>query len=665
MKIPEMPSFEMPADGLEMFCVGDFTFDIVSETSQWEIFEFSKEVSTRIVAKTGEIKKALKAKLIDDDVEDGEIEVYVEFPGIGVYNNGVPQGSFEIKEDKCTSPYAYVRKNGFQYSLDFFGVVTFKDGWVAYNGYLKPPYDSKPVFPVKIYKKFEATTLNWSNYKFTSYEEASAAPAEIVRYLYMQNPEFEELPDRFFDFKNLKELVISCQWPMQKLPLKSLPEKIGTLHQLEQISVNGTQFETLPQSIGQLQNISRFYFNNGQLKSVPDGLFRLPKLEYLMLSGHCLEKLPNEVNLPAIKTLDLADNKLKTVPAHLLLQPHLKRISLEKNPLESLPAAINSIEEVALAIDDKKRLMDFEYRGADGKGTREWNDTLFYTNDDKILQQRVKEIFTELNIDTRYQNALYALAKSSIAFKLGEEEDYTIVGNHRFGGMPDLPAHIAYPEFLEKNEEGAKTFLYEFIAQVNCTDIADLQHYLPRTGMLFFFLETLHNIYNNAGHCACKVIYVENTATLQSGNRFQFSTEDYFEMSEPAYLSNKANAVKEISFPSFYASYVNQYLFKDDAASLKNEDYDNGLFDDLAASGANQRTYRHAINTYGFTQHESPELQASLKLKGNPEDWVILLKVGSTGDFMWGDAGDLFFVIHKSDLAKSDFNNVFVTLESS
>lgn len=55
----------------------------------------------------------------------------------------------------------------------------------------------------------------------------------------------------------------------------------------------------------------------------------------------------------------------------------------------------------------------------------------------------------------------------------------------------------------------------------------------------------------------------------------------------------------------------------------------------------------HAINSYGFTQHESPELQAALACKGNPEDWTILLAVKSRGDFQWGDAGDLFFVIHK------------------
>ena len=75
--------------------------------------------------------------------------------------------------------------------------------------------------------------------------------------------------------------------------------------------------------------------------------------------------------------------------------------------------------------------------------------------------------------------------------------------------------------------------------------------------------------------------------------------------------------------------------------------------------------FDHAMNAYGFTQHESPELQAALARKGEPQDWVTLLLVGSKGSFQWGDAGDLFFVIHKSDLAKRDFSKVFVTMESS
>lgn len=665
MKMPPIIPFQIPADGKEVFEIGGFLFDIVPAESHWEIPVFSKELFTHITAKTNDIKRAIKAKLIDEDIEEDEVTVYFDFRAIGIYQNGIPTGSFEIKEDKCEATYAYLRKDGLQYSLDFFGIITFKDNWLGYNGYLKPPYANKPVFPVKIYKRFDATVLDWSHYKFTTYEETLAVADHLVHYLHMENPTFEELPDRLFNFKNLKELVISCKWPMEKLPLRALPEKIGELQQLEQISINGTQFETLPQGLERLKKLNRFYFNKGQLKSVPNGLLQLPGLEHLMLSGHQLESLPSQANLPAIKSLDVSNNKLKTIPAALLQQENLKSINLEKNPLESLPAAINRIKDVKLSIADKKRLMDFEYEGADGQGMLKWDDALFYAHGDVLLQPNITEILIKNNISDPHAKALASLAKKSIAFQLGGAEDYSELGNHRFGGMPDLPAEMSYPKFIEKRDDGEREYLYEFIAQVNCEAIAGLQDYLPRKGMLFFFLQTLHNIYGNPVYSPCKVIYVADTASLKSGSRFEFSTDDYFEMYDPAYQANKAVAVKEVAFPSFYASYINQYLFKGDAEFLKDENYDDGLFEDLTHSGANRQIYSHAINTYGFTQHESPELQASLKLKGDPEDWMILLKVSSAGDFQWGDAGDLFFVIHKSDLVKGDFSNVFVTLESS
>ncbi len=73
----------------------------------------------------------------------------------------------------------------------------------------------------------------------------------------------------------------------------------------------------------------------------------------------------------------------------------------------------------------------------------------------------------------------------------------------------------------------------------------------------------------------------------------------------------------------------------------------------------------HKTNAYGFSQHEFPEHEAALAMKGSPGDWIILLEVSSQGDFQWGDAGELFFVIHKSDLLKQDFSNVFCTMYSS
>jgi uncharacterized protein YwqG len=218
---------------------------------------------------------------------------------------------------------------------------------------------------------------------------------------------------------------------------------------------------------------------------------------------------------------------------------------------------------------------------------------------------------------------------------------------------------VPYPTFIH-NYEGETEYKYEFIGQINCGAIAHLQDYLPRKGILYFFLETLHNLYGGQSN-PCKVMYIEDEASLASGKRFDFQTDDFYEMFE-LYRAFKVNVTPQLSLPAFYSIYTNAYLLGE---KYKVEDFDDEKIDSLEESFRIAFPYDYAINSYGFTQHESPELQASLLLRGRPEDWTILLKVASAGDMQWGDAGELFFVIHKSDLAKGDFSNVFVTLESS
>jgi uncharacterized protein YwqG len=75
----------------------------------------------------------------------------------------------------------------------------------------------------------------------------------------------------------------------------------------------------------------------------------------------------------------------------------------------------------------------------------------------------------------------------------------------------------------------------------------------------------------------------------------------------------------------------------------------------------------HGINSYVFKQHGTPEIEAVDKMKGKPDEWMVLLRVGSDGNpgFCFWDAGEIYFVIHKSDLDKKDFSNVYCGLESS
>ncbi|MEO0813541.1 MAG: DUF1963 domain-containing protein, partial [Myxococcota bacterium] len=114
------------------------------------------------------------------------------------------------------------------------------------------------------------------------------------------------------------------------------------------------------------------------------------------------------------------------------------------------------------------------------------------------------------------------------------------------------------------------------------------------------------------------------------------------------------------------AASQNPHLFRGPAQALEDDDDFLEVAQEVFGEPLRDRyEFDIGVGTYGFTQHEDPEHSASLVRKGAPEDWVILYHVKSRGDFQWGDAGDLFFVIHKSDLAQRDFSRVFCTMESS
>lgn len=131
-----------------------------------------------------------------------------------------------------------------------------------------------------------------------------------------------------------------------------------------------------------------------------------------------------------------------------------------------------------------------------------------------------------------------------------------------------------------------------------------------------------------------------------------------FDFQEDKTSMSISDRVEINSAPSFYSSYVNTHLFKGEAKVLENnEELLEDLYETYDEPINELSTFEYAINAYGFSQHEHPELQASLSVKGNPEDWIILLTVTSAGEMQWGDAGDLFFVIHKRISQECKFIN--------
>ena len=683
-KLTHIKPFEAPKDCEDIFEIGGCSFKIDNKQTSLYIgnSKYSRTFIAHLVAHAIDVRKAQKKKIIYDFNDDGE--VVLSFALNGIYHNGVPTANLYFEENKCERTSRGIDEDGFDTS-EFSGEVTLRDGWVGYNGYLWSGYDYEYVFPVNIAKQFKLGALAWKHYRF-SFKEALQADPKVVRYLTVDVSGLDKFPTQILEFFNLKELNIHTLYNAPRSQIGIIPEEIGELKSLKTLSISGTSIEGLPESIGSLKKLKSLSIQDNSLTSLPESIGRLtklkslnfsdnclisvseviftfPKLEYLWLSGNKINEIRSRVSLPSIRLIDLKNNELTTLPESLALQSSTPSLELKGNPLESLPLAYDhQIKNMDLSIDDKKRLLDFSYLGADGKGLSTWDDGIYFALDDASLMKPVVKAIEKQGLG-KYSRALSSLVKKSIGFSYTGSEDYANIGNHRFGGMPDLPENIAYPTFGDKGD--GTPYFYEFLAQINCNLIAELQDYLPRTGILYFFLESFHNVYG-AQRNVVKVIHCSDDEKLISGQRLNFHEDDYYEMFEPCYKGFKADTQTSISSPDFSESRLNTYLFSGDAESLKNE---RALLssEELSAfsySILNLLRCEHQINAYANHQNESPEHEASLILKGTPEDWIILLTVSSAEDFRWSDSGDLFFVIHKSDLAKQDFSNVFCTFDS-
>ena len=637
---------------------------INTEETRWIIGELSQTLVTDIVVTSTDIERDKEKVLLSAYNDTGTIKIHVEASDI--FNRGIPTGKFNYQQDKDSDTFTYFRKDGLEYGLDFFGTVSYEDAWVRIQGELKPPYDEQPVFVIDVAVRFDPAVLNWRYYRFKSLAETAGADPEQVRLLEITNPDFRELPEAIFNFSNLEHFGMLSKnnfWGKEKLPLEHLGERFGTLKKLKGLSINNASIKQLPASFAELELLENVNLSMCELQELPDSVWKLSKLKFLFLPNNRLTNIPEDIQLPALTVLDVEKNRLTTLPSVLTRQPRLDRLVASGNPLEYLPDSFNFFKGLTLTLPEKKKLLDIAYKGADGQGTVTWDDTVYTAQQDPELIAPVEDII-KANKLGKYKKALLSLVKRTVGFDQTAKEDYAETGNHRFGGRPDLPQDTAYPTFHDQHRK--KTFHYEFIAQINCGQIAHLQDYLPRTGSLFFFFKSFHFLGVGDPKDLVKVIYVDDNSTLSSGKRFALQEEDFFELFGGEYTPYKAEAFAAVSVPSFYAHSQNTYLFEGKARSLADK---GDLLDDLYQTFEEPinslKAFDHGMNSYTFTQHESPELQAALSQKGNPQDWIILLLVKSRGDFQWGDAGDLFFVIHKSDLAKKDFSNVFITMESS
>lgn len=510
-----------------------------------------------------------------------------------------------------------------------------------YEDYLQGPYKRyrKPLpnIPIEVLKFFDPEPLLPERESHTLAQALRSDPLDVYD-LSIEKGKFNSFPSKILEFKNLERITIVGN---AKRKFTEIPDEFYELKQLHTIGIYQVNITFISEKIQQLVKLEELSICSSELNTLADSICSLPRLT----------------------TLNLGYNELKTLPSQIDSMPNLEFLYIEGNNFESLPKGLLDIPDLRM---DKKYLKLLKGMSYKSQNTKPIDESLYdlsrYSMQKAQLEKSIKNIpkledFKDLIID-------YATMGTFLVVDKIEKE--IPIGVSKVGGSPDLPKGWEHPV----SKDG---LLYLFHAQINCEEVASYQKYLPRKGIIYFFI----NDEEYAQHPV--VLYSDNTNDLV---RFSYTEKTKFEDRNFDDFIRKARKVSfqnAISLPNFYNSSLERFpkhasfwSSPDNKEKINTlEDYETfsklekTIDKPVGADNGIIKTGTHGINVSVITQHESPQEQAVYKFGGKPNEWMILLNLESIDEFSFWDAGTLTYCIHKKDLAINDFSRVNTSIESS
>lgn len=406
-------------------------------------------------------------------------------------------------------------------------------------------------------------------------------------------------------------------------PLTEFPEAVLGLGELEVLTVsfNADHRSPFPQGWGEMVALRELSVSGASIGQFPDGFFDISWTRLVIVDCE-LSVLPDEIGrMQSLDMLVLRGNRLTTLPASIGQLRQLNRLDITSNPFVSLPAEIGPLSQAVgeFVIDehDRKLMEQLPVQTAPGEMSLVMNasDPRYGDVADILEAEGLPELMSKV--------------RRTIRIRTDGPDDYSVLGSSRFGGFPDLVNPDDYPK------AGGRP--WSFLAQINLADTAELNDFLPREGLLSFFIQSTE-------HRKAKAVFAPALDELQTVrvDPEELWPRDNYTATPQRLIFEPALELPIWFFPDAHPWVVKKYPWPEE-------------------------THRHSMNGYTFTQHESPQQQAANDRFGDAEDWVPLLKVGSDDGpkFMFWDAGNITFSIHQDALSRHDFSNIHYSLYSS
>ena len=292
------------------------------------------------------------------------------------------------------------------------------------------------------------------------------------------------------------------------------------------------------------------------------------------------------------------------------------------------------IDKLSIEAEKRSLFMDWSYKPSS-------MEPEFELSEMKLFVQSGTERHRELTEAIRAESlssvgaVILNVARDAVRIFSTVPDDYSNLGKSRFGGFPDLSCPSLFPK--------TDSLHWIFLAQLELGELAPFNDYLPRAGLLNFFVDSTESL--NA-----RVLFCEGGLGVLRTVRYRAD-----EMLSPE--DDYTQAPHRVAFQRIFS------LPYDPPAGIE----DDKAYEAYSNSKALHETVDHQINGWTFTQQESPQELAANKLGGRADEWIPLLQLGwdSNVGFCFWDAGTLTFCIHREDLRRHDFSRVHVSLESS
>lgn len=148
----------------------------------------------------------------------------------------------------------------------------------------------------------------------------------------------------YFEVYNYSIWYLTINGWSGRMVLERIPESIGNLKRLEELSIMNTNITTIPNSIKKLKYLTKVGLKNNKIESLPDTLEELNHLEEIVVHYNQLKHFPN-IN-PAVKKIWVHSNQIEILPDSIEKLKNLEILSADGNNISELPDAIGNLKKL-------------------------------------------------------------------------------------------------------------------------------------------------------------------------------------------------------------------------------------------------------------------------------------------------------------------------------